>query len=141
MLFRSHGCRPPAARAGRLATTCLLLQEAQPGTTEIQCLRPGAPGNLRGSEVLPAHAGGPSFHHPDGPQASHLRLPPEDGQIHHASLTIWTSSPTSRPTSDTYPAKTTSSPMHFSGLRQSPRQQHTTHLPQPRRTTNNGRSW
>jgi len=52
-----------------------LLQEVEPGTAKLQCLRPGASGHLRGCEVLPSHAGGPEFHHPDGPQTAHLRLP------------------------------------------------------------------
>ena len=38
-----HGCRPPTAGAGRLATPRLLIQEAEPGTAKI---RQGAPGNL-----------------------------------------------------------------------------------------------
>ena len=68
-----HACRPPTACARRLAAPRLLLQETEPGTAKIQCLRQGALGNLRGGEVLPSHAGGPAFHHPDGPQNAKLR--------------------------------------------------------------------
>jgi hypothetical protein len=46
-----------------------------------QYKRPRALGNIRGREVLPSHAGGPAFHHPDGPQTTHLCLPPEEGQV------------------------------------------------------------
>ena len=76
-----HGCHPPTAGARRLAAPRLLLQEAEPGTAKVQCLQQGAPGDLWGREVLLSHAGGLAFHHPDGPQTAHLRLPPEEGQV------------------------------------------------------------
>jgi len=76
-----HGCRPPTASARRLAATRFLLQEFERDTTKIQCVRQGAPGILRGRSVLRSHAGDPGFHHPDAPQATHFRFPPEEGQF------------------------------------------------------------
>jgi hypothetical protein len=82
----------PTVCEGRATTTCFILQEDQPGTAEIQFTRPGVPGILGSSEV---NAGGPLFHRPDGPQANHLRLPPEVGrvfprQFHHMNIFLFT---------------------------------------------------
>ena len=73
----SSACRTP----GNLAFFSRKLS-----TSEIQFIRPGAPGNLRRSEVRPTHAGGPSFHHPDGSQNIHLRLAPVEGQVFKAPV-------------------------------------------------------
>ena len=75
-----NGCRPSTAGA-RSLTAPRLLHESEFGTTKIQCLRQWAAGDLRGCEILPSHAGGPAFNHPDATQVTHLRLPSEEGQM------------------------------------------------------------
>jgi hypothetical protein len=42
------------------------------------------------TEVLTAYAGGPALHHPDGPQTTHFRVPPQETNAHRASSTTWT---------------------------------------------------
>ena len=74
-LNHRHRCRPATATARRLAASRFLLQEVERSPTKIQCVRRGAPGNLRGRAVLLSHAGGPAFHHPDGPQTVTFAFP------------------------------------------------------------------
>jgi hypothetical protein len=57
----------------------------KPSPTEVQRLRSRATGHLRGRKAFPPHAGSAPLHHLHRPQANHLRLPTEAGQMLSAS--------------------------------------------------------